>query len=132
VRLLLIGVFLTFPGFAGAQVFGCDFPQTAANGGWIAPKVLVFIDEANGTVEAFDGVIKGNVGDDPISGRIDTANARRVTVTWSFQTKDVANQTADMRYRLTIQRADRSASITGQAIGYIGPYTAEGACQVLE
>jgi hypothetical protein len=120
--------FLAVPGLLSAETFKCEFEANRVNGGWIPDIVVVDYDAARQSVMVNDPLIVYFVGQ-PITGKVAVDNAARLTVTWQLKaTVDAANQLANMNYRLTYLKADKIASISGQALGYAGPYTAQGRC----
>lgn len=119
-----------FATMANASNYECNFPQKAANGGWIPEFVLVYPIDGTREAVVFDPIIEEFVGD-PIEAKVSADNSTRVTYIWDFKAQN-KNQYARMNYRLTIQKASRKASITGQAIGFEGPYSAEGKCVVIK
>ena len=76
----------------------------------------------------FDGLIQHYLGE-PIEAKIDTDNASRTTYSWALKTKSGSNQTATMTYRLTISKADLSASAVAIPGRYAQTFTARGRCR---
>jgi hypothetical protein len=111
------------------DVYQCSIKQNARNGNWLPEVVVVSVDTQNKRALAFDPVIKRFNGD-AIEARITVENAKRITFSWELSdTDDVIGQDARMVYRLTILKGTKAASMTGQALGYVGPYTSQGTCE---
>lgn len=121
---------IALPTSVSAETYKCSFEEKRKNGGWIPEIVVLDIDAKNKLATVYDPLIAHFIGK-PIRAKIATDNAARTTFTWRVKaTTDSLNQFANMDYRLTVQKADRSSTISGQAIGYDGPYTARGNCEL--
>jgi hypothetical protein len=115
---------------AAADVFlRCSLDQKSGNGNWIPTETVLASTDAG--VIVYDPLIAYFVGE-PIAAVVATDNSRRSTYTWEVRVKDGANRTARMRFRLTVQKSSLAASITAQALGYVGPFTAGGQCAAFE
>lgn len=112
---------------ARAEVLDCRINQDAGNGNWLAPVVAV--NRKAGADEALvnDGIIMHFRGQ-PVTASIATDNATRTTFAWKVKVQDGSGQSATLSYRLTVRKADLTASLTGQALGFMGPFTAQGRC----
>ena len=126
----VFGVLAASAAIAQPTVWECSFAKGSGQG-WIAPSVIVAHDAADGTATVVDGVIDYFVGT-PLPAKVSADNSARTTFTWKFMSRDGVGQNATMQYRLTIQKADRSARMTAQALGYVGPYFASGRCRRLQ
>jgi len=127
-----VGLFaLLFGGIASAEeLYVCKFKEVKANGGWMPAEVYIGFKSEVDEVVVFDPLIKYFVGE-PIPGKISVDNPKRITFTWFIDgTVDRAKQFAKMEYRLTYLKGTKSASMTGQALGFLGPYASQGACAI--
>lgn len=113
---------------SAADIYECKFKQNAANGNWIPEIVFVVFDQKTGEVLVSDPIIHHFVKK-PIEGKLAANNSARITVSWALKgTTNSSNQWANMSYRMTYLKKQKTASISGQAHGYVGPYTAQGSC----
>lgn len=123
----LIGLLAASAAVAKPTVWECSFAD-ASGEGWVAPLVIVAHEAGDSEASVVDGIIKEFVGT-PIAAQVVTENTSRITFSWKFRTRDRRGVTATMLYRLTIQKADRSAHMTVQALGFVGPYFSNGRCK---
>lgn len=125
---ILAAGFALAGGMASADVYKCEFKVKKR--GWVPAEVYVQYNPATKDVLVVDGIINHFVGE-PIAGRLSVDNAKRNTFVWNIKaTTDNSGQSANMEYRLTHIKSNNKASITAQALGYIGPYTGRGHCAV--
>jgi hypothetical protein len=127
--LVLVGLLSASAAAAAPLLWECDFPKNSGQG-WIAPMVVVAHEVEAGSATVIDGVIEYFIGN-PIAAKVSADNPSRSTFTWKVRSRDRMGQNATMEYRLTIQKADRSARMTAQALGFVGPYFASGRCKRL-
>lgn len=115
------------PGAALAQVYSCkpDDPRSAGN--WIAPEIVISHEEGDSKAIVNDAIIDSFVGQ-PVEAKIDTDNARRTTYSWRVKTK-AGTQTATMIYRVTVQKADLTASFIAVPQGYSNTFQVQGRCK---
>lgn len=122
---------MLLPSIAAANdVYQCSIKQNAGNGNWLSEIVVVSVDTDNKRALVFDPIIQHFNGE-AIEAKISVENAKRITFTWELSdTESASGQDPRMVYRLTVLRATNAASMTGQALGFLGPYTAQGKCDV--
>ncbi len=111
-----------------AELYECRF--TGENT-WVPTVVVIEPGRQGETVAVSDPLIRHFL-QGPTQARVETDNAVRTTFTWSYTVKSDANQTARMNFRLTRQKADGRASLSVQALDYVGPFAGQGACSVIE
>jgi hypothetical protein len=114
---------------AGAEtVQKCVFDAGGAQGNWIGAEIYLSHEPGSDQGEVIDGVIAYYNSEQPVPARVATDNAKRTTYAWDLRVKDIGGQNATMSYRMTIMKATQKAQITAQALGYVGPFTAQGRC----
>ncbi len=114
---------------AGAEtVQKCVFDAGGAQGNWIGSEVYLSHKPGTDQAEVIDGVIAYFNDEKPLPARVATDNSKRTTYAWDLEAKDISGQYATMSYRMTIMKATKKAQITAQALGYVGPFTAQGRC----
>jgi hypothetical protein len=106
----------------------CEIKQLGNNGVWLPEVVIVAHDGDTGNAVVFDPLIEHFYGD-PLPAKIETDNARRTTYVWELKTKTSSNQDVRFKYRLTIQKADLSAAMSGVPLGYGETFQAQGKCK---
>jgi hypothetical protein len=119
-------------GAAEAQRYDCRFASgQARTGGWIS-QVLV-LDHKAGAASALvnDAIINTFVGV-PVQAQVVAETRARTTFAWDVQTAtrgSAGAQRAVMRYRLTLYKDGRPATITAQPRGYDNAFSGEGRCR---
>jgi hypothetical protein len=115
---------------AHAVTYECKITNAQARG-WIPEMVFIEHDVAKKQAMVVDPIIQYFVGQ-PVVAKIDTDNAKRTTFVWTLKnTKDSGGQYANMIYRLTYLKGTGKLNMTGDAPGYVGPYTGQGSCKVI-
>lgn len=123
-------LFIPVAGHAETTKYRCMVADTAGVGG-IPSQIDLSLDAEANVAQVFDSLIKSVQGE-PIPARIATDNVKRVTVTWTLRNfRNPAGQVATLDYRLTMLKADRSASISMTPLGYSNTFHAAGACKIL-
>lgn len=112
---------------AAAELYEC---RIRGENSWVPKVVVVEAGRQGEEVKVFDPVIKHFFGQ-PLTARVDTDNAARTTFTWSYKVTSDSNQYALLKVRLTRLKADATASITVQAIDFVGPFTGRGSCETV-
>jgi hypothetical protein len=107
-------------------VVECRIDQHANNGNWIPD--LIYVSTSDKGTFVLDWMIQHYVGG-PLEAKVDTDNSKRTTWTWRLKTKSSTNQTSTMAFRLTMMKADKSASVSATPVGFAGNYTARGKCK---
>jgi hypothetical protein len=112
-------------------VYECQIQQKAADGGWIPEVVVVAQADGEDTAVVYDPIIEYYL-EAPVEAKIDTDNAKRVTYSWEVKAKSNSNQYTRMKYRLTVMKADHTASMSAVPQGYADVFTASGKCKLGE
>ena len=113
---------------AADTIYECHIAQNADNGNWIPDTIVVVQKDGEPTATVFDALIKRFNGS-PMVAKIDTDNTKRVTYSWEVKVKSVTNQPSRMGFRLTVMKADLSASVTARPLRYAQDFAARGKCQ---
>jgi hypothetical protein len=120
-------VFLSLAAPAMAETYHCK-----TNGGetdtWIAPETLVVHEAGAKDATVNDGIIQHFLKA-PVTAKVDTDNAKRTTFSWKVDTRTSTGQLTTMVYRLTIMKADLSASYVAVPQRYSNNFTARGKCE---
>lgn len=119
------------PAVAAAQtVYSCAPSDMQAAGNWIAPEIVVAWEAGADSATVNDAVIATFVGT-PVKAKIDADNDRRVTFSWRVKT-EAGGQKTTMIYRLTMQKADLSASFIAVPQGYSNTFQTQGRCRKVQ
>ncbi len=96
--------------------------------GWV-PAVVVVTRQANGRIEVFDPILQAYVGR-PIKAVVTADDRRKRSYGWALgNVKNAAGQRAErVDFRLTLNKADSTATITVQAKDYDNLITGKGVC----
>lgn len=125
-----LGMAVATPALA-TEAYECAFQQKASNGNWV-PEVLVIAWEGKpDQAFAYDPLIDHFVGE-PVPAKLITDNNRRSTWSWEVRTSSRTNQSSRMLFRVTVMKADLSATITATPQGYEGNYQSSGRCKKLK
>ncbi len=100
--------------------------------GWV-PAFVAVITNDKGQVTVSDPIIL-HFNEVPVAGRIVVDNSKRITYAWTLEgASDATRQYAPaMDYRLTVQKADRTASITVVPRNYANTLHGKGKCAPLK
>jgi hypothetical protein len=117
---------------AAQEVYLCKPRDTRDSGNWVAPEVGIAYKPGDKTALVDDAIIQ-TFEKGPKEAKVDTDNAKRITFSWKVKTKagtsNEGGQTITMVYRLTIQKADLSASFIVVPQGYSNTFQTQGKCQ---
>jgi len=111
---------------ATAVTYECRMTQIDRSN-WVPEIVYIEYDPNTGGVVVQDPISNHFTGG-PVRGAVDTDNAKRMTFKWDVQTTNKAAQFTTMKYRATIMKATKKASVTGKPLGYLNTYRSAGAC----
>ena len=110
-------------------VYECEIKQKSIDGGWIPAIVVVSQADGEDTAVVYDPIIQYFL-ESPVDANVATDNAKRVTYSWEVKAKSSSNQYTRMKYRLTVMKADHTASMSAAAQGYADVFTASGKCKI--
>lgn len=111
---------------AHAERLTCEFEEDAA-GGWV-PPVMVFDVLESGDVIVADALIM-HFNEEPLTSRVRTNNARRLTVTWDLDAQDPSGNRSRMRYSAFIERPSLRASVQITPRGFRAMPRVSGQCR---
>ncbi|CAN1571389.1 hypothetical protein MCELHM10_03251 [Paracoccaceae bacterium] len=108
------------------ESFRCLLTKLGSAGGWIPSEINVTHDHDKGKV-----VVSYALNGEPVSLMsrqwVETDNQRRTTFRWNAAAI-TASQSANMVYRLTIQKKGLSATVNATPEGYSNSFHASGLC----
>lgn len=110
-------------------VYNCSLKE-AGTSNWIPPVLFIGHDPAANRVVVSDPIILHYNDRQPVEGKVDTENAKRVTFVWELKTRDSRGQSATMVYRATWVKANKRMNITAMALGYESGIQGHGTCEV--
>ncbi|MBK6466950.1 MAG: hypothetical protein IPF96_08860 [Rhodobacter sp.] len=130
-----LALFLTAAALASAalpalalEVYECKIKQLLSNGVWLPEVVVVAHEPGAAKATVNDPLIEHFVGK-PIDAKVETENAKRTTFVWKLDAKNAINQNARFSYRLTVMKADLSASMAASPGRFSNTFTSTGKCQ---
>ncbi|MCB6176957.1 hypothetical protein LHP98_02280 [Rhodobacter sp. Har01] len=126
---LVVGLAAALP--AAAQTgttYDCRFEVSGAHMGWLPATVILSHTAGETTAQARDPSIEGPEGG-PYEVKVETDNAKRTTFTLRRKSKSSTNQPVTVNYRLTVMKADLSATLSAKLLGYTNSYLARGQCE---
>lgn len=105
----------------------CSFDERNP-GGWI-PEVVLLTRQESGRVEVFDPILRALVGR-PIEARVVADNRRERVYGWALAgVRNMNGQWADrMDFRLTLHKADSTATMVISVQDYDNVITGRGVC----
>lgn len=122
---MVAGVMVLAAGAAQARdILEC---RLTGNSPWVPTIVVVERNPGADALTVLDPIIRHFHGE-PIRARVAVDNARRTTVIWTIRDRGRTSTPADVQFRLTHRKADDTARIAVQALGYVGPYEGTGTC----
>lgn len=118
-------------GAEAKTTYECRFKPAAANGDMLPDLVALAHEDGARTAIAGDGITQAVTGG-PVEARVEADNGKRSTFTWKLRMSNARNQTTTMAYRLTVMKADLSATISATPMGYANSFQARGSCKRLK
>jgi hypothetical protein len=109
--------------------YTCSLKE-AGRSNWIPPVLFIGHDPAANRVVVSDPIVLHFNDRQPVEGKVDTENDKRVTFVWELKTRDTRGQSATMIYRATWVKADKRMNITATALGYESGIQGFGTCEV--
>lgn len=124
---LVLSLSLAAPALA-VDALECTFEMKASNLSWVPEVVAVAPGERSGEAVVMDPVINHFLGE-PVIAKVDADNSKRSTYRWEVKAKSGTNQYVRMQYRMTVMKADLSASISATPQGYADNFQSAGRCK---
>lgn len=109
--------------------YNCSL-KNAGSTNWIPPVLFIGHDPAANRVVVSDPYILHFNDRQPVEGKVDTENAKRVTFVWELKARDDRGQSARIVYRATWVKANKRMNITATALGYESAIQGHGTCEV--
>ncbi len=131
VGLALVAAFgiLAQPVLADGQIYECKVANTRSQGNWLPEVLFIGHDRAAKKVIVSDPIILYFNDSQPVEGKVNTDNKKRITFTWRLRA-DANGQSANMAYRATYMKATGRLNISGSPLGFENRYTSSGKCEV--
>lgn len=113
---------------AAPVTYTCAVDASRANS-WITPQLVIQHDAETGRVIVNDALIK-TIHGQPIEGKVDTDNNKRVTFRWDLPAFTAKNgqHVPRFMYRATYMKATGAVSVSAQPGGYPNNFQAQGKC----
>lgn len=109
------------------DVYECSFAEVANNLGYMPPLVVMSPGPDGQSATVVDGFIQ-EVEGGPIDVKIASQSAQKIAVSWEVVLPSVTDSHIRVRYRLSVQKGNLSASLTGRPLNYSNVFTAQGKC----
>ena len=122
----------SLPAAAEAKTaYECRFEQAAANGDML-PDMVAMVHEAGAKTALEGDPISQALTGGPVEAKVETDNGKRSTFVWKLKMANSRNQHTTMAYRLTVMKADLSATISATPMGYANSFSTRGRCKRLK
>lgn len=133
IRAGLVGLAATFAVEASAKTYTCQISQRSERS-WVPRELIIEHDEATGAVSVWDTIIQRFYGE-PIAGRLDVQNNKRVTFKWElddFGAKgtDDLQFTTSFNFVATIRAGSNTVIVTAKPLGFRNSFRGSGSCTV--
>ncbi|MEP2781406.1 MAG: hypothetical protein ABJO67_02515 [Pseudoruegeria sp.] len=113
-------------GAATAEALKCEVTN-ARNRGWVPSEIIVDFDRKSGDVIVVDPITY-HFMEGPVAGEV-AESSKKDTYKWSIKNaKDSHGQKFSLNYRMTVRKPSMKMNITGQPLGFQGPFTGKGKC----
>lgn len=119
---------LSLPAAAETLRYDCRFATSAAHLNWLPETVQLTHVPGEATAVARDPMQDGPAGG-PFEARVETDNAKRSTFTLQVKSKSSTNQPVTVNYRLTVMKADLTATLSAKLLGYTNHHFTTGRCK---
>ena len=120
---------LGLAGPSAAEVWRCKTVVKGADGGFIAPEIIIDHEPGEDTAVVLDRLINNYNGKRPLPAEVVADSKTKISYTWKLKITHVGTS-ATIKYRLSRQKADGSATVSAQALGFANHYTSTGTCKL--
>lgn len=115
------------PGLSVADTLHCRIATHATDGGFIASDIFIAREGDADRVLVLDGLINNYNNQKPVQGKVVADTKAKTTFLWKLKVH-AGGTSATLEYRLSMKKADHSATITATALGFANTYFADGTC----
>jgi len=118
---------LSTSAFAGVVTYDCEMTSYEKHG-WIAPRVLVFVDRQNEVVGVFDGMIAETAGV-PMKIEFNPRSDTKLKVGWKLNNIPARTGSASATYSGTMDEARLKLSLSVRVHGWDNRPSGTGKCK---
>ncbi len=133
IELALACVVCSLPATAPATTltYECEIRERG-NSGWIPSELTIVHDTEQDTALIWDPVVLLFNEGQPLEGRVDIENARRITFAWSVKEarSDTGQYVSAMNYRATLLKEREAIRIFAIPLGYSNNFNGDGTCSL--
>ena len=128
--LFLSAVLLAVPSLSHALTLECTVPASNAGGGYITEIYVLHHDETSGQAIVSDGLILDFNKDQPMKATVSEDTAKKLVLTWKVQMTNRTGQTANMQFRASYFKGDRTFLVRAAPGGdYSNNFEGRGKCK---
>lgn len=128
--LFLSATLIAFPSLSQALTLECNMASTNAGGGYVTDLYVLQYDDKSGDAIVADGLIMYYNKDQPMQAKVAQDNATKLVLTWSVQMTNSSGQTANMQFRASYFKADKSLLVRAVPGGdYSDNFEGRGKCK---
>lgn len=130
--LFLSAVVVAIPSLSHALTLECNVSRSNAGGGYITELYVLQYDEAAGQAIVSDGLIMYYNKEQPLKANVAEDTAKKLVLTWSVQMTNNTGQAANMRFRATYFKNDKSILVRAVPGGdYSNNFEGRGKCKAV-
>lgn len=111
------------------DVYECSFKVSSHQ--FLSERVTLFVSKETDTLLVIDGFVHFTHGE-PIPAELESETSKKIAVRWSVQYPDGHGNTARLSFRLSYFKGNKTANLSGKAMGYANQDNARGGCTVRE
>lgn len=117
-----------FPAFS--LTLECNMKKTNAGGGYVTDLYVFQYDEGSDSALVADGLIYYFNDNKPLTARVSDDTASKIVFSWSVMITNSTGQTANMQYRASYLKGDKSVIVRGAPGGdFSNNFEARGKCK---
>jgi hypothetical protein len=130
--LFLPTIVAAFPSLSHALTLECNVSRSNAGGGYITELYVLQYDEAAGQAIVSDGLIMYYNKEQPLKANVAEDTAKKLVLTWAVQMTNNTGQVANMRFRATYFKNDKSILVRAVPGGdYTNNFEGRGKCKAV-
>ncbi len=113
---------------AAERVYDCTASFNTTRG-FIAPRVIFFVDAQKGTVRVLDGIIQSAAGE-PLAAKLAKRSDKVHRIDWEVRNLPTQAGAINVKYRANLNHAARTYTMEAGVAGYDNDARGQGSCKL--
>ena len=117
---------------AASLTLECKIPESAAGGGYVTDLYVFEYDEDAGQAIVADALILNYNNEQPVVAKVSDDSEKKLVITWRVLLTNGTGQTANMQFRASYFKADKSVIVRASPGGdYSDNFEGRGKCKAI-